>query len=229
MSPPRSFAVAVALIGLPLAAQESVRDLDRPGEHHKHLTVDTVDTWKLQADADDVIRLDVSSAQFDPVVDFVRLGEGDAVAAVVVPEVDDPGSRSHLLVRLEQVGRYAIRVHGPEQRGGGNYRLYVERLRSRPMPPEGEATGTLDPDGVTHLRFDAKRGDCVGPFGSGIAELIDPSGRGLDGWNGCFDVERDGEHYVRVRGAAGAVFRVGVERARMRPLAEVVERNETLP
>ncbi len=218
------------LLTLPLGAQEDRRDLDRPGEHHKHLTVDTMDQWIFEAAEEEIIRADVSSTSFDPVISLARLSDGERTAAVVVPETDDPGSRSHMLARLQRGGRFAIRVHGPGKRGGGNYRLYVERLQSTPLGRGVEAiAGVLDEDGYAHVRFDARAGDTVAPFGDGFVELIDPSGRALDGWAGCYDLRRDGEHYVRVRVRAGARYRVGVERSRRRPLAAPAQVEDILP
>src|SRR5690606_27866134 len=97
-----------------LDAQESMRELDRPGEHHKHLTRDTVDRWKLGGRAGEVFRVRVSSGEFDPVLGFV-----DADGAALRDAVDDPGSESRFLQRLPRDGQYEILVHGPERRGGG--------------------------------------------------------------------------------------------------------------
>lgn len=224
--------VAVALCAaLPLTAQESVRELEQPGEHHKHLTVDTVDRWLFDGRAGEIVRVDVSSSEFDPVLELVELeDEGDRIARVIVAEVDDPGSQSHMLTRLTEDGRIAILVHGPGNRGGGNYRLYVERLTSVPLP-EGatHVKGFVDDSGVAHVRFAATAGETVVPVGAGVAELIDPKGYSLSGWEGCYDVERTGEHYVRVCREPGTPFRVGIRLGRRRELPESAQREETLP
>ncbi len=217
-------------LAAPVVAQESVRDLDQPGEHHKHLTTDTVDRWLFDARAEEIIRVDVSSSDFDPVISLVRRGADRAVVEVIVAEVDDPGSRSHMLARLQVDGSYSILVHGPGHRGGGNYRLYVERLSSIPLPDARSwAEGTLDEEGYGHVRFAAAKGDSVAVSGRGFAELIGPSGRVLDGWAGCFDVARDGDHYARVRGSKGSRFRVEIRSARRRPLADAANHQEALP
>ncbi|MBI5852178.1 MAG: hypothetical protein HZB39_14285 [Planctomycetes bacterium] len=215
-------------LGAAALAQESVRDLERPGENHKHLTVNTVDRWRFEGHADEVIRFDVASSDFDPVIALVKVVEGDR-DEVVLADVDDDGSRSHALVRLASAGRYAILVHGPNARGGGNYRLYVERLKSVPMQDGGNVCeGRLDDMGMAHVRFLAQKGETVVPHGAGVVEFIDPKGRSRIGWEGCHDVELDGEHYVRVHGAPDAGFRVGVERARVRDLGSDAERADSL-
>lgn len=203
------------LLLVPIAAQESTRNLERPGEQFKHLTTDTVDRWLFEAAVDDVFRSEVSSAEFDPVISLVQLDGSGKVSEVVVPDVDEPGSSSNLLARIQRAGRYALLVHGPDNRGGGNYRLHVERFRSI-APAAGQAftDGILDRDGLAHVRFEARAGESIVPTGAGVTEVLDPLGRSLDHWAGCFDIRKGGEHHLRVRGSAGSQFRVGVERAR---------------
>jgi hypothetical protein len=212
----------------PGLAQESTRTLDRPGEHNKHLTVDTVDRWLLDGRLDEVLRVDARSSDFDPVLELVRLDDAGRVAAVLVPEVDDPGGWSRMLLRLPSAGPLAILVHGPGQRGGGNYRLYVERLSSTPLPDGAEfLSGALDRDGNAHVRVVARAGETLVPRGSGVTEVIDPKGVSLTGWQGCYEAERDGEHFLRVHGRPLAPFRVGLAPVRRRALelgADVTER-----
>jgi hypothetical protein len=217
-------------LAIPLVSQEQVRDVGRPGEQNKHLTTDTVDLWRLEAKADEILRVSVSSRAFDPVLELVRLGDNDTIVESVVPEVDDDGSESWLLKRLATSGRYGIRVHGPGNRGGGNYRFWIERMTSVDLPPGArEIEGRLGEDGLAHVRVVAKKGEALAPFGAGVAELIDPMGHALPAWEGCYDAERDGEHYVRVRGQAGAPFRAGSERGRRRPIGAAAETTENLP
>jgi len=79
---------------------------------------------------------------------------------------------------------------------------------------------------------------CRGRCGGGSASPASKSQRGQTGvfavagqcprWEGCHDIELDGEHYVRVHGAPDAGFRVGVERARVRDLGSDGERGDSL-
>ena len=217
--------VIVAVLPLlaltPSRAQDSVRNLERPGEVTKHLTTDTVDQWLFDAAVDDVVRADVSSGEFDPVISLLRLDDDRKAVAVIVPDVDEPGSRSRLLARIREPGHYQLLVHGPGNRGGGNYRLGVERFRST-ASAEGETftEGELDRDGLAHVRFLARKGESVVPLGAGVVEVIDPMGRSLEAWSGCFDTRLDGEHHLRVRGGAGSRYRVGVTRGRDRRFAD---------
>ena len=229
ISPARFFVAALA-ISLPAFGQESDRDLERPGEHNKHLTIDTVDRWMIDGLADEVLRVDVRSGQFDPVLQLVRLDDdSDRTSEVLVPEVDDPGSESRFLKRLPSDGRFAILVHGPGQRGGGNYRLNVERLRSEPFPEGADyLVSKVDDSGMLHVRVAANKGDMLVPRGSRVSEIIDPMGFSIPQWNGCFEAERDGEHYLRVRADPGAPCRVGLAPVRRRQIADDDLIRETL-
>ncbi len=202
--------LAVALLFV-IPAQESTRTLDKPGEKNKHLTIDTVDRWLLEGVDDEVLRVDIRSNDFDPVLELVRLDSVGRVTEILVPEVDDPGSTSHFLHRLDGAGPLAILVHGPGNRGGGNYRLYVERLGSEPLPEGAEyLVGRLDRKGNAHVRVQAEVGQPLVPRGRGVIEVIDPKGISLENWRGCYSAQRAGEHYLRVRGEPRAPFRVGL-------------------
>lgn len=230
------FAIAIAAAAPPAAppparalSQENVRSVDSPGEHFKYLTVDTVDRWLLDGTKDEILRIDVRSSEFDPVLSLVQMGAAGAVAAVLIPEVDDDGSESHMLMRLPVSGSLAILVHGAGRRGGGNYRLYVERLTSAPIPDGEEyATGTLDANGNAHIRFQAKEGEIIVPRGGQVTEIIDPKGFSLPNWRGTFVARAAGEHYFRVRGRAGRAFRAGLSPVRQRTLIRRAETADTI-
>lgn len=220
--------VALALLAaalVPAAPQESNRVLEKPGEHHKHLTMDTVDRWTLDGIEDEVLRVDVRSGDFDPVLELVRLDGSGRIVEVLVPPVDDAGSTSHMLKRLPSAGKLAILVHGPDNRGGGRYRLYVERLRSVPLPDGATSfSGRLDDKGNAHVRLTAEKGRVLVPRGKGVSEVIDPKGYSLGNWSGCYTIDRSGEHYVRVRGEPRAPYEIGfarVERRKLIPGADV--------
>lgn len=222
----------VAVFGSALAAQETTRELDHPGEHSKHLTRDTVDRWKLQAQAGEVLRVTASSAEFDPVLELVTAD--DDVGDVVVAAVDDPGSESHFLHRIEAAGRYAILVHGPERRGGGNYRLYVERFTARPLGDDRTLQAAFDRDGVDHVRFSAAAGEIVVPVGASVAEVIDPKGLAIASWNGSYTIEKTGEHHLTLRGGRQQPYSLQVLTARQRRLEAAavvagIDREDELP
>lgn len=223
------FALAAVAPAVAAPAQENVRSVDSPGEHRKYLTVDTVDRWLLEGDKDEVLRIDVRSTEFDPVLSLVQINEAGAVAAVLIPEVDDDGSESHMLMRLSDGGPLAILVHGAGRRGGGNYRLNVERLTSEPIPDSKQfATGTLNSNGIAHIRFQAKDKQIIVPSGDQVVEVIDPKGFSLPNWRGAFVAIADGEHYLRVKGRAGRAFRAGLSPVRQRTVIRGEEVDDTL-
>ena len=210
---------AIVALAAPAVAQENVRSVDAPGEHFKYLTIDTVDRWLLNAKDDEVLRVDVRSSEFDPVLSLVRLNEAGEIREVLIPEVDDDGSESHMLTRLGPGGDLAILVHGAGRRGGGNYRLYLERLKSVPIPEGQEfAKGTLDPEGNAHVRFKANKDEIIVPRGGSVVEVINPKGISLPKWRGSFVATESGEHYLRVKGRAGRAYRAGLAPVRQRTI-----------
>jgi len=225
----RSFAVFVSPLALTaaLCAQEQYRDLD-PGQQDKHLTRDTVDHWRIVAKAGEVFRVEVSSQDFDPVIQFVA-ASGD----VLQPEVDDPGSTSRFLLQVERAGKYEIRVHGPGKRGGGNYHLRAERFFALPIDDDRTLQAHLDRDGTAHVRLRADKGEILIPVGSPVTELLDPKGNSLPSWCGSYAITETGDHYVSLRGTRSLPFALRVHAARQRNLtaeevAGGVDRTESL-
>lgn len=200
-------------------AQETIRQLDRPGQHTKHLTRDTVDRWEFALRKGEVLRVFASSGEFDPVLELI---ENAPEMAQLVEPVDGIGSQSRFVYRVrdDQDGlKVAILVHGPSNRGGGNYRLEVERMRPLRVDSTGKGTSALDRTGSAIVSFHAGQGTYVFPHvhrGGQVAEVMDPSGAPIDGWVGCYRIPATGECFARIRGRQAQRFAFQLTEARRR-------------
>ena len=210
--------LSTALLAGSLAAQDNSVTLERPGQHHKLLTVGTVDKWMFDPQEGELLRVHITSHEFDPVLQLVRLDEEGEPGPVILAEIDDPGSTSQFMYRFTEAGKSAILVHGPDKRGGGNYTLQIERILTVGIDGDGVATGTFDEHGVAHVRFEGIKGTTVVPLGATIGEMRDRHWRTVGAWQWCFDLQEDGTHYVQVRGRAKRWFHVRIPVARRRVL-----------
>jgi hypothetical protein len=214
-------------------AQESLRDLEQPGEHTKYLTRDQVDRWRFEAQAGAFVRASVQSGEFDPTLRLVRVGEDGRETDLEV--VDDDGSSSALLHRLAADGHYELRVHGYEKRGGGNYSLSVERFVAQEMPEDGVAART-DHEGRAFFVFTPRPGrPGVDPVVSWRVEglrsahgaVYDAKGRVIPDLRGVVRLEREaGPSVFALRGDPDTAFRARILDARW---LDVPEAGATLP
>src|ERR1051326_361163 len=111
-------------------AQESVRDVERPGHFDKFLTPGQVDQWILAGEKGETIVAHVTSREFDAVLELVS-----GLDKVLLTTTDDLGARNdcRFSFRLPENGRYVIRVHAVKHQGGGNYGLNLSRFQASPL------------------------------------------------------------------------------------------------
>src|SRR5206468_248730 len=131
-------------------AQESVRDLNRPGQHRAFLTTNQLDRWIFEGEKGETIIAHVVSREFDPILELART---EAKDDKVLIEVDDPGNESRFSFRLPEKGQYKIRVHAYKYQGGGNYTLTVRRFQASPLEVGKPLIGTFDREGKSYHYF----------------------------------------------------------------------------
>jgi hypothetical protein len=213
--------------GSSAAAQNSVTDLNRPGQHAKFLTHNQNDRWLLEGEAGETLIAHVASREFDPILELVR----DGVEKPLL-EVDDPGSESRYAVRLPEKGKYEIRVHADKFQGGGNYTLQVERFRASPVKVGESVSGTFDRDGKGYHFFPGVKDRVLVPEVKGTAaeawRALDYKGRDVRGWAETIPIEQDGEGYVIVAGRAGQRYDLVLREARRQDLVEGREQSGKL-
>lgn len=198
-------------------AQENVRTLDGPGAQTKYLTPGGTDTWKFSVDEGETLRLHVSTREFDPVLVLVDPG------GTVLYEIDDEGSQSRLMHRVQQSGEHQILVRGFEHKGGGNYHLAVEEFRTTPIRTGVEESVRLDREGRAYLRLEGQKDMVLVPHISGrnhSHQWYDASGADMGEWMHTARVEEAGEHVLTLHGERHAAVRVRVDLAARRSLAD---------
>jgi hypothetical protein len=199
-------------------AQETVRDLDRPGQHTKFLTHNQMDRWLFEGRKGETIIVQVSSREFDPIL---RLATGDADAKPLV-EVDDDGSQSSLALRLPADGKYEIQIHAFKFQGGGNYTLEVRRFMAEKIAVGQSATGVFDRQGQSHYYFDAAAGQIFVPTlrGGDAWQMLDAKGRALSGWAGTVAVDEAGQCYLVLSGRPGYRYEITLREGTMKALVD---------
>ena len=179
--------------------QESARNLggNRENVESKFLTLGEVDSWVIEAKKNEVIIVKVSTNQFDAVAGLAHVkGETDEVLF----SIDKDGSNSSFRYRIEKKGKYKIRIHGYEMKGGGNYQLSVQRYVARPLEIDSVAEVTADKHGVVNFFFDAAPGQFVNFNGSGNTTLFDPNGEVVKvDWASVYLIKEAGEYLVHAR------------------------------
>jgi len=199
-------------------AQETAARFD-PGRqvcHQKLLTPGTTDTWPLELEADEVVRCIVDSATFDPVLSLTD-DQGN-----VVRENDGEGTTSRIDWRALRKGTHQLRVAAFRGSGGGNYTIVLQRFRSGPATPTGEATHAFDDTRWWHFRIPLRSGEMLVPKLHGdarITAVLDESLEELPEHLGSYRARTDGDCYVRIEGAEGRRVQV------LTSLAAVEERS----
>jgi hypothetical protein len=214
--------VAVSVFALVAPAQESVRNLEGPGQHNKFLTPGQLDRWVFEGQKGETIVAHVATNEFDPVLELAA-AQGDKEDKVLM-EVDDPGGESRFSFRLPEKGQYKIRIHGFKRQGGGNYTLQVRRFQAMPLGLGKPSLGTFDQEGHAYHWFQAVRDqilipDVKGPPGR-VWKMLDIKGREMSDWNGTVLVQQSGEHSMVLSGQPGQRYELLVREARRQDLSE---------
>lgn len=217
-----SLLAALAGTTTTVRAQESVRNLQGPGQHNAFLTHNQVDRWIFDGEKGETIVAHVVSREFDPILELVKSGEKDDEKELI--QVDDPGNESRFSFRLPDQGRYKIRVHAYKFQGGGNYTLGVQRFQARPLDIGKALLGSFDRAGKGYLYFQAVKDQILIPNlkgGSAQAwKLLDRQGRELPNWAGSVHIEEPGECTLIVSGSPQHRYDLLLREARQKNLIQ---------
>lgn len=82
--------------------------------------------YSVELNAGDQVAIDLTSQEFDTIVALIA-SDGSIVAEN--DDGPDGSSNSLLFTRINEKGRYTIRVKGFGSTGGGNFKLKVTRLK----------------------------------------------------------------------------------------------------
>lgn len=221
--------IVVLLLLVPAHAQESVRNLESPGQHTKFLTHNQMDRWLFEGKEGETVIAHVVSGEFDPIL---GLAQADAKEDEHLREVDDPGSESRFAIRLPESGKYEIRIHAFKFQGGGNYALRVERFQAEPLAVGESVVGTFDRDGKSYRYFAAVKNQILVPDLKGTSadawEMRDPTGKPLTGWAGTIPITDEGESYLIVSGPPETRYQLIVRAGRQQELTVAEEHNASL-
>ncbi len=216
----------LVFIVLPLCAgvargQESVRDLNGPGQFSKFLTPGQLDRWVFDGEKGETIIAHVVSGEFDPILELASTGKSDDQ---VLLEVDDPGNESRFSFRLPEKGQYKIRIHAFKYQGGGNYTLRVQRFQAKPLAVGKPSIGAFDRQGKSYHYFPAVKDQILIPELKGVSsnawQMLDFKGREMTNWAGTVLSEDGGECCLVVSGHPDFRYDLLVREARRRDLAE---------
>lgn len=193
--------------------QEAVRNLADDPRNSKYLSPGGIDSWVFDAQANEVVMVDVTTNEFDPVIGLVAAGEN---SETLLFSVDDEGSRSRFSYRIQEKGKYKIRVHGFEMKGGGNYQLTVRRFQSRPIEMKQIITGRFDRSGQANFYFTASPDTnfVIQTKGSRQNRYFGPKGDAISYHWGQIPVlltKREGEHLIHMTGQRGVEYSVTIE------------------
>jgi len=215
-----ALAGVLPLVSVHAASQESVRKVGGEVWNTKFLTRDTTDRWKFEAKPGTVVGAAVETSEFDPVLSLIRVSDD---GEQVLVSRDDPGNASRLIHRIQVRGKYEIRVHAFEQKGGGNYRLMIARFAAQSAEIAAPIRGTISRDKRAACWFRASAGDIVTYSMRGSASIFtfyDARGRDCRRWHHALEVPVDGEVYVRLQGKPGTRFELRFDRAQRGPMPE---------
>lgn len=206
------FGVCLA-VAVSARAQESIRNVDGPGDFNKFLTPGTIDRWILQGEEGETIIARVASSEFDPVIE---LATNDGGEDKLLFSHDDEGSESWFSYRLPQAGEFKVRVHGYEFKGGGNYSLSLRRFKATRARVDEPLVGTFDRDGRSHHFLIGKQDQMLSASGRGIEswEVLDTKGRPVAQWSAGLRIENDGEYSVALVGQPGARYELQLHSAK---------------
>ena len=182
--------------------QESSRNLggNQENAESKFLTLGEVDSWVIEAKKNEVIIVRVTTNQFDAIAGLAHVkGETDETDEVLF-SIDKDGSNSSFRHRIKKKGKYKIRIHGYEMKGGGNYQLSVQRYVAHPLEIDSVADVTADENGVANFFFDATPGQFLNFNGSRNTTLFDPDGNIVKAdWASVYMIKEAGEYLVHAR------------------------------
>ncbi len=189
-----------------LHAQGSNETVKAPGRFKKLLTPSLTDRWSFQGKAKQTIIANVTTNDFDAVVELVKV---DGEKEDVLFELDDPGSNCAMRFRLPADGEYKLRVHGYENKGGGNYQLELQQFQATPILINERVLGALDPKGKAHFYFTVEDDSFVSLQLQGASigsQFKDGKGIHLQGWQSLLAFEKGGEKFLELSGAPDARF-----------------------
>ena len=191
--------------------QEAVRDLNNANHTAKFLSPGEVDSWLFDGKKNETVIVNVSTAQFDPVIGLAKInGESEKIMF----SIDDDGSTSQFSFRLTEDGEYKIRVHGFEMKGGGNYNLNVERFTGQPIEIGQRVTGEFDQKGEASFFLDCRPDDNLMVDTNAVVHVFEPNGNSLNyTWHSNLLIDKDGEHLIVLNGQAGSSFSLTVQPA----------------
>lgn len=202
-------------------AQGEVSRLEGTGGHTKYLTPNNLDRWLFDGEEGETIIASITTREFDPVIDLT-LKTAAEPDQVVVPEVNDEGIESRFSIRLPDKGQYSIRIHAFKFKGGGNYRLDVQRFKAQPLAIGKAVTGAFDAAGKACFYFPGVKDQFVLPEPKGTSgpwQVLDLKGRGLASWSGAVRTAESGEHTLLLSGPAGNRFELLLRQARQHDLS----------
>ena len=203
-----SFATAIASVqsSNQLHAQGSFETVNAPGRFKKLLTPTLTDRWSFQGKANQTIIANVTTNDFDAVVELIR---ADGEKEQVLIELDDPGSNCAMRFRLPADGEYKLRVHGFENKGGGNYQVELQQFQATPILINERVLGALDPKGKAHFYFTVEDDSFASLQLQGesiSSQFKDDKGVHLQGWQSLLDFDKGGEKLLELSGAPGVRF-----------------------
>ena len=201
------FIVAFVMRTDELHAQNSSETVNAPGTFNKLLTPSLTDRWSFQGKAGQTIIASVTTDEFDSVVELVKV---EVEAEQVLVELDDPGSNSTIFFRLPADGEYKLRVHGFENKGGGNYQLELQQFQAAPIIMNERVTGVLGPKGKAHFYFTTADDSFAFLYFQGISSINwdfrNTKGEPIQVWESLVAFEKGGEHLLDLSGAPDARF-----------------------
>ncbi len=184
--------------------QESTRSLGNDRAQGKFLTLGEVDNWVFDAAQNETLIVKLTTNEFDGVLGLARTdGESDEILF----SKDQEGSNCQFSHRIESAGKYKIRVHGYQNKGGGNYQLSVQRFVAKPITVAQKVSGRFNKSGNANFFFEAKKGQNLVLVSPGSITLYDPFGDSLPfTWHTSIIFQKDGEHLVNLSGVPGNGF-----------------------
>lgn len=202
-------------------AQDSIRNLNQPGQHSKFLTPGQLDRWVFEGEKGETLIAHVVSKEFDPILELARTGKPEDR---VLLEVDDPGNESRFSFRLPEKGQYKIRIHAYKFQGGGNYTLWIQRFQAKPLTIGQPAIGTFDREGKSYHSFPGVKDQILIPELKGASSeawtLLDFKGRQRKDWAGTVLIEDSGECCLVVTGPPDHRYELLVRKDRRHDLAK---------
>ena len=224
------FIVAFAVSSGELHAQGANETVNAPGRFKKLLTPSLIDRWSFTGKANQTIIANVTTHEFDSVVELVKV-EGDAEKVLV--ELDDPGSNCAMLFRLPADGEYKLRVHGFENKGGGNYQLELQQFQAAPIILNEPVSGVLDPKGKAHFYFamvdDSFAFLQLQGLSSISSQFRNIKGEPIQVWETLVAFEKGGENMLDLSGAPGARFEFVLNTVPRQRLVEGKKLTQKLP